>query len=134
MDKNEVLTLLNDIYTYQQHPQEEPMYYLGSIILHEHDNLYSIIDGQQRITTLAILLHVLSSRQEIFIKYHSPVSMENIQKNAQIIREFCTEKDINEHTLQHINVTLVITQQEDDAYTFLKLRIPAVYVFPALTS
>lgn len=116
--KNEVLTLLNDIYTYQQHPQEEPMYYLGSIILHEHDNLYSIIDGQQRITTLAILLHVLSSRQEIFIKYHSPVSMENIQKNAQIIREFCTEKDINEHTLQHINVTLVITQQEDDAYTF----------------
>ena len=37
--KNEVLTLLKDIYAYQQHSQEEPMYYLGSIILHEHDNL-----------------------------------------------------------------------------------------------
>jgi len=120
--KNEVLTLLKDIYAYQHHSQEEPMYYLGSIILHEHDNLYSIIDGQQRITTLAILLHILSSRQEISIKYHSPVSMENIRKNAQIIREFCTGKDINEHTLQHINVTLVITQQEDDAYTFFETQ------------
>lgn len=92
MDKNEVLTLLNDIYTYQQHPQEEPMYYLGSIILHEHDNLYSIIDGQQRITTLAILLHVLSSRQEIFIEYHSPVSMENIQKMLRLSESSALKK------------------------------------------
>lgn len=92
MDKNEVLTLLNDIYTYQQHPQEEPMYYLGSIILHEHDNLYSIIDGQQRITTLAILLHALSSQQEIFIEYHSPVSMENIQKMLRLSENSALKK------------------------------------------
>ena len=31
-------------------------YRLGTIILHSHDNKYDIIDGQQRLVTLALLL------------------------------------------------------------------------------
>ncbi|MCK9689484.1 DUF262 domain-containing protein [Scleromatobacter humisilvae] len=38
-------------------------YFLGSIILSERDNQFFIVDGQQRLTTLTLLLLLLHSRQ-----------------------------------------------------------------------
>lgn len=47
-------TLFHDIYTaYQEGIQE---YRIGSVILHKKNGKYNIVDGQQRLTTITILL------------------------------------------------------------------------------
>ena len=46
--------LLQDIESHTQRNAELP-YYLGSLILYKEDGKLNIIDGQQRITTLALL-------------------------------------------------------------------------------
>ena len=49
--KREIEQLLNDILS------SEDKYFLGSLIVHKNeDDLYEVIDGQQRLTTLYILL------------------------------------------------------------------------------
>ncbi|MBC7092343.1 MAG: DUF262 domain-containing protein, partial [Nitrososphaeria archaeon] len=56
-EKDNFDKLFEDIYDAFYAKQEE--YFLGSIILKGEDNRYEIIDGQQRLTALAILLAVV---------------------------------------------------------------------------
>src|SRR2546421_12675740 len=57
--------LLEDIITFMEDGKEVdelPPYFLGSIVLiKEHGTKFDVIDGQQRLTTLTILLSVLRS-------------------------------------------------------------------------
>ena len=48
-------TLFMDIYEAYKEGLSE--YRLGSVILHKNNEVYNIVDGQQRITTLSILLY-----------------------------------------------------------------------------
>ena len=53
---NSASLLFNDIYN--SYKDEKDEYRIGSIILHKNKNdEYDIVDGQQRLTTLAILLY-----------------------------------------------------------------------------
>lgn len=55
-------TLFDDLYDFFQ-TEKEDSYFLGSIVLIKEDEkpYASVIDGQQRLTTLSILLAVLAS-------------------------------------------------------------------------
>lgn len=64
-DSNTILDLLNELEeeiqkNVRQKPQRE--YFLGNIILKKKDNSFSIVDGQQRITTLFLILKNLELR------------------------------------------------------------------------
>ncbi len=75
--------------------QEKPAFYLGSIVLHEDEykNL-NIIDGQQRITTLAIINHIKgNSRTQI--RYDNLISVRNIKKNYNYILQKYSKEDRN---------------------------------------
>lgn len=99
----------------------KPMYYLGSIILHQKNNKLNIIDGQQRITTIALIEAALNNELPA-ITYDSPISIYNIQNNFKIL---CSENNLpklKEINLLQINVTLIITYNEDDAYTFFETQ------------
>ena len=94
-------------------------YYLGSVILHRDDNgKLNIIDGQQRITTLAIIAQVTSESPGSNLKYSSPVSQRQILKNLRWL-ERETIKSINFNQLEF---TLVVTDSEDDAYAFFETQ------------
>ena len=56
--------LFNDLYNFYLEESSEEQYFLGSIVLvKEDDKPHSeVIDGQQRLTTLTILLAVITSR------------------------------------------------------------------------
>ena len=98
-----------------------PDYYLGSIILHQKDGKLNVIDGQQRLTTMGILFNLLG--ETVSITYMSPVSIQNIQKNIIVIREKIEElHTIKESVFLNINVTLVVTSCEDDAYNFFETQ------------
>jgi hypothetical protein len=122
--KKEVSQLLSDLQEYfSEDSAEKPLYYLGSIILHKQDSDLNIIDGQQRITTLAILQSYYDAANAPYIEYASPVSIQNIKRNYASIKAIA-DKDggIEKLDLNQINVTLIITHNEDDAYTFFETQ------------
>lgn len=74
-DVNNVKTLLSDIWEIYTSDHKEDGYYTGNLLLHDNSEkvngtviVYDVIDGQQRITTFALLLlamfTVVSSRED----------------------------------------------------------------------
>ena len=119
---SEVEKLLNDIQShFSETDDSKPDYYLGSIILHQEDNCLNIIDGQQRITTMGILFNLLG--QKVAISFSSPVSLTIIKDNSSFIKEKIEELDvIKNKILFNINITLVVTNNEDEAYNFFETQ------------
>lgn len=114
--------LLRDIASHTQRNAELP-YYLGSLILHQEGGKLNIIDGQQRITTLALMGCLLDPDPSSVggLVYEHPISQQQIKHNLQWLRDRLdrVRDGIDFHKLQF---TLVITQSEDDAYRFFETQ------------
>lgn len=54
--EREILQLLDDIADYAAERGQNPNYYIGTLVVYNRDDYYEILDGQQRMTTLSILL------------------------------------------------------------------------------
>lgn len=79
-------------------------YYLGSLIVHERDEYFEILDGQQRFTTLSLLVIYLKYRSEFvdFSWYESPnLSFESRPKSDfainSLFKVFCTNTSTHEN-------------------------------------
>ncbi|HPO63818.1 MAG TPA: DUF262 domain-containing protein, partial [Candidatus Kapabacteria bacterium] len=125
--------LLNDLLEYHDNNKsEKPLYYLGSIILHQDGDKLKIIDGQQRITTTLLLNKFKNSDFISGIKYNASESVANIQHNLSYLKSVfdgevfeyieVKEKILEALDLSKINVTLVVTSTEDLAYTFFETQ------------
>ena len=114
--------LLQDIESHTQRNTELP-YYLGSLILHQEGGKLNIIDGQQRITTLALMGCLLNPDPSSVggLVYEHPISQQQIKHNLQWLRDRLdrVREGIDFHKLQF---TLVMTQSEDDAYRFFETQ------------
>ncbi|WP_165744502.1 DUF262 domain-containing protein [Pseudoalteromonas sp. Z9A6] len=114
-------------------------YYLGSVILHQsaENGQLNIIDGQQRLTTLALIAYVQSlanqdneqdafepSSFELSLSYDSPESQQKIIKNLIWLQEWLQSNasQIATFDANKINLTLVVTRSEDDAYRFFETQ------------
>lgn len=115
-------------------------YYLGSVILHQssENGQLNIIDGQQRLTTLALIAYVQSlsnqangqdafesSSFELSLSYDSPESQQQIIQNLVWLQEYSTSSNANQiatFDANKINLTLVVTRSEDDAYRFFETQ------------
>lgn len=78
------IQLLDDIIEAKNDNKE--VYRVGTLILHydEKDNSYNIVDGQQRITTLTLLLKALMEEDSYFLQNEfldNPFTRENIANN-----------------------------------------------------
>lgn len=118
--------LLKDLKTHFVPPKDaQPAnhdFYIGSIILHQQTNdagkqLLNIIDGQQRLTTLALIAY-LKDGSEISLTYDSPISQNQILKNLKWLKD----QDLKWLDLASVNITLVVTHSEDDAYRFFETQ------------
>lgn len=127
--QKQVGQLLND---YEQYFGDVPKsssnygYYLGSLVLHQADNnkALNIIDGQQRITTLALIAYIKSvqdddSTFDFNICYDSPESQKQIKQNLDWL-EANHLGTIIDFDSSKINFTLVVTNSEDEAYRFFE--------------
>lgn len=93
-------TLFVDTYhAYKNHLEE---YRLGTVILHKENtgisSQYNIVDGQQRLTTLSILLYLLKENDQALLQEkYSSLSNEAIYRNYQLlyrrVHELEGEKD-----------------------------------------
>lgn len=98
-----VCALLDDIEyaIHQADKYADFKYRIGTIILHDDEDDYSlnIVDGQQRIITLALIYKVLCISSKLSIlnaKISSKISEENIQNNFLAIKSFFADKKTNE--------------------------------------
>lgn len=111
-------------------------YYLGSVILHQsaENGCLNIIDGQQRLTTLALIAFVQSlaktdsglnseeqSSFELQLSYDSPESQQQIMQNLAWLQSNAASQ-IAAFDAAKINLTLVVTRSEDDAYRFFETQ------------
>ncbi len=118
--EREVNKLLYQISEHNNRGDDKPSFYLGSIVLHQEGENYNIIDGQQRITTMLILDKIKSDRK-YDVTYSHPITFKHIKENfihfKTEVRKKEFEKELN---FENINVTLVITKNEDLAYNFFE--------------
>ena len=125
-EERNVITLLDDILNYSHNK-----YHLGNIILHlhrkENANHYNIVDGQQRLVTLALLLQKLDSNLDfIFLQqvFDSEEAREYIAYNKYLIRNYIdNNEELKGNVLRILNniqfsVLIIEEGSLDLAYTF----------------
>ncbi|ENH97264.1 hypothetical protein J416_06510 [Gracilibacillus halophilus YIM-C55.5] len=119
-------TLFHDTYSAYDNGVDE--YRLGSIVLHKHNNNYYIVDGQQRLTTLSILLYCLdplnTQDQSLFKEKYSPLSNNVIVENYRILNKRIKElskderQNYKEYLLNKCSVVQIVTDNEQEAFQF----------------
>lgn len=79
--------------------QNQKSYRIGTLITHKNDECSDIVDGQQRITTLFLLLKYLDCNfgKEVGLIYKHSISSNNIIKNYNFINEFISDSSLNKY-------------------------------------
>ena len=118
-DKEQVIALLDDILSIKT-----SSYYLGNIILHTNKGKFDIVDGQQRLVTLAIVLHKLNENIKLLkCVYESSEAQSKIYRNSLVIDNYLKSHD-NEKLKNNIlnklsfGVLTIDSQHLDLAFTF----------------
>lgn len=86
-EKNEIEQLIEDI------KESEGKYYLGNLIVDKIDeNVFSVIDGQQRLTTIFLILCHVSPN----LLLNDSLSFESREKSNKILKKIKENKDFSE--------------------------------------
>nr|WP_246881759.1 MULTISPECIES: DUF262 domain-containing protein [unclassified Pseudomonas] len=113
---------------FSPHPQPDGPshdFYLGSIILHQareprgRKDQLNIIDGQQRLISMALLAHLLGEHVLANgVSLSSPESQARASHNLFWLKQQILPKI----DFSRVNITLVVTRREDDAYRFFETQ------------
>jgi len=87
-EKQEIEQLIQDIWDYCRTDKE--YYYIGSLVVSKRPNgRYEVIDGQQRHTTLSVLLSVLKNEHEFGTVEKTNLSFESRETSSQTLHAMC---------------------------------------------
>lgn len=101
-------------------------YRLGSVILHkERSEKYNIVDGQQRLTTLSILLYCLGDyNQSMLNEKYSKLSNDAIVTNFGVLSKRVKEltdderQKYKDYLLNQCTTVQIVTDSEQEAFQF----------------
>lgn len=123
-----VQQLLSDLLN---HFREQKTYRIGTVVLHNHQEkgdifVADIVDGQQRLTTLTLLLYAMgvSDLQLLEQEYKHSISQDNIVKNNAFIKNFLMENcsisqnDFKDYILERCEMVCVQLNNLDEAFQF----------------
>ena len=112
--------------TYEAFKDGTSEYRIGSVILHKASTgKYNIVDGQQRLTTLSILLYCLGDDNQSMLKEkYGKLSNDNIVTNFGVLYRRTNELLINErqkykdYLLNQCTTVQIVTDSEQEAFQF----------------
>lgn len=109
--------LLNDLLSYVQHDKPFP-YFMGTLLLHEKGDCYYVIDGQQRLTSLAVLFHQIKGTlpQGIDFEFTSEISVRHIKQAKRLFQVQGTDLPLS--LFDQLVFTVIQVVDEDQAFTF----------------
>ena len=126
------IQLLDDILEARNNNKE--VYRVGTLILHKTKNdneqdVYNIVDGQQRIITFSLLLDSLDQKPIDFLKQpvsKNPYNLHNVMNNhralkRRVIKLLVDDKDkknVTEYINEHCELIVVITNDLSEAFQF----------------
>ena len=121
----QIQRLLQDFKDYQVDERnrsdgESCPFYLGSIILHQQGNKLNVIDGQQRLTTMALIAFLTKEFKGLSLRYKAPESQQQIKHNLAWLAD--KKLQLNGIDFSTIHITLVVTNSEDEAYRFFETQ------------
>lgn len=98
-------------------------YLLGNIILHEENDELNIVDGQQRLTTIALILKSLGKDDTDFLENEINInSKEALKRNYSFIESYFLNferaDDLIEFILNNLVVTYIETKDLYEAFKF----------------
>lgn len=125
--KEQLMTLLHDI-----EKISTKKYFLGNIILHKRNDVLDIVDGQQRLVTLALIHHFTKDTEEydfglLNCTFLSIDAQQHVYDNAQIIQDYIkdnsndnSKKKLIKNNLSKLSFGVLTIDQEnlDLAFTF----------------
>ncbi|MGE9742782.1 DUF262 domain-containing protein [Acinetobacter baumannii] len=125
---DKITQLLNDLLSFIQESKDKDAYYMGTILLHQKigdkQSNQCVIDGQQRLTSLAILYWLLNKRLPTHIQFsfRSSRSMVNIQQAKLTIQNWLDRNNLERAKLigmyDRLRFTVIKVTREDLAFTF----------------
>lgn len=122
-NQDKVEQLVADMIDFQRLSQI-PDYYMGTLLLHKRRvqngrRKRFVIDGQQRLTSLAVLYYILHEElpERIEFHYRSKLSVINIQQAKKIFSTQAKEQ-IKTSIFGRLCFTVITVKREDLAFTF----------------
>lgn len=122
-------TLFTD--TYGAFKSKISEYRMGSVILHKskisdtQKYAYNLVDGQQRTTTLSILLYVLGDDSQVLLdEVYKPSSQNSINNNYILLQKRVNELREDErakykkYLKENCTVVKIVTDSEQEAFQF----------------
>jgi hypothetical protein len=123
-EKN-VIQLLEDVFEYVIVNNKD--YRIGNIILHREEETNNVVDGQQRLTTISLLLRILNREFKGLLlnqEFKNIISKNNIVYNYRIIDKWVNSKlvtdenksDFKAKILEKCEFVLFTVYQPDEAF------------------
>ena len=119
-DESQIITLLNDIESITT-----SKYYLGNIILCENKGALDIVDGQQRLVTLAIIRYLLLNEDNglLSCSFESLDAQRHVINNGSTIRKYIDDENRKKRIKENINkitvgVLIIKNNNLDLSFTF----------------
>ncbi|MDK4685655.1 DUF262 domain-containing protein [Kingella negevensis] len=118
-----ILQLLQDL---QHHHENNIIYRIGTVVLHNDSSRHEIVDGQQRLITLSLIVYALTGKQNGLLaeKLNHSTSRHNVVQNYQFIQHYCRENFIENkqnfanYILQTCEMVCVTLDNLDEAFQF----------------
>lgn len=99
-------------------------YYMGTLLFYFNTdkNQFEIIDGQQRLTSLALVYHSINNKllNAQNLSYNQYASAHNIVKNHNYLQQRKQELEVlqNKDIFDKLQFTIIVSDSEDNAFTF----------------
>ena len=112
-----VQQLIEDLLT---HFRDSKVYRIGTIVLYKNGGKFEIVDGQQRLTTLSLLLHKLGRKDILFLqeKLSHSISEFNIIENYKFINDYNFPEGFKEYILKTCEMVRIELDDLDEAFQF----------------
>lgn len=118
--EKDIEQLLNDIYAFQTHGDDEVFYCLQNITLVKKGDNYNVVDGQQRLTTLSLLLSYLSENALVKGKLDYQIR----QESQDFLNDYVYSRKLNQFNNNNGNPDSVLLEWDkldipvNDKYNF----------------